>query len=89
LHSYEEGINCLGQNLILAHGNPRLIERAMETTRGLIGLTGINAAGHRHIRSSYFSGTKFAAEEPWGYAKAYSYLALQPAQLLADYNGLP
>ncbi len=89
LHSYEEGINALGQNLILAPGDPRQLERAMETTRGLAAITGINAAGHRHIKTSYFSGTKIATDEPWGYAKAYSYLALQPAQLLADYNGNP
>ncbi|HET7535307.1 MAG TPA: hypothetical protein VFJ90_02565, partial [Candidatus Didemnitutus sp.] len=89
LHSYEEGINCLGQNLILAHGDPRQLERAMETTRGLVSITGVNAAGHRHIRTSYFSGTKIATDDPWGCAKAYSYLALQPAQLLADFNGNP
>lgn len=89
LHSYEEGINCLGQNLILDYGSPRLLERAMETARGTAGLTGVNAAGHRHIRSSYFSGTRIAEEEPWGYAKPYSYLMLQPSQLLTDYNGSP
>ena len=89
LHSYEEGINCLGQNLILSYGSPRQIERAMETARGIESITGINAAGHRHIRSSYFSGSRMAEDEPWGYAKAYSYLVLQPEQLLVDYNGSP
>jgi len=89
LHSYEEGINCLGQNLILNFGSPRQLERAMETARGIEGITGVNAAGHRHIRSSYFSGSRVAEEEPWGYAKAYSYLMLQPEQLLVDYNGNP
>jgi Concanavalin A-like lectin/glucanases superfamily len=89
LHSYEEGINCLGQNLILSYGSPRQIERAMETSRGIESITGINAAGHRHIRSSYFSGTRIAEDEPWNYAKAFSYLMLQPAQLLVDYNGNP
>ncbi len=89
LHSYEEGINCLGQNLILNYGSPRQIERAMETARGVEAITGVNAAGHRHIRSSYFSGSRIAEDEPWGYAKAYSYLLLQPPQLLVDYNGSP
>jgi hypothetical protein len=89
LHSYEEGINALGQNLILDFGSPRQLERAMETARGTTGITGVNAAGHRHIRSSYFSGTRIAEEEPWGYVKPYSYLMLQPTQLLADYNGSP
>ena len=89
LHSYEEGIDCLSANLILDYGNPRQIERAMATERGVEGITAVNAAGHRHIRTSYYSGTKMATEDPWGWAKAYSYLVLQPGQLLVDYNGSP
>jgi hypothetical protein len=89
LHSYEEGINCLGQNLILNFGSPRQIERAMVTARGVESITGINAAGHRHIRSSYYSGTKMAEDDPWAYAKPYSYLVLQVPQLLVAYNGNP
>jgi hypothetical protein len=89
LHSYEEGIGCLGANMILDYGNPQQIERAMVTTRGVAGITAINAAGHRHIRTSYYSGTKMATEDPWGCAKAYSYLVLQPSQLLVDFNGNP
>ena len=89
LHSYEEGINCLGQNLILNHGSPRQLERAMETSRGFAGITGVNAAGHRHIRTSYYNGNKMAVEDPWGWAKSYSYLVAQPGLLLTDYNGNP
>jgi len=89
LHSYEEGINCLGQNLILNFGSPRQLERAMETARGFASITGINTAGHRHIRTSYYSGTKMAEEDPWGRAKSYSYLVAQPGLLLTDYSGNP
>jgi hypothetical protein len=89
LHSYEEGIDCLSANLILDYGNPQQLERAMVTARGVAGLTGINAAGHRHIRTSYYNGLKMATEDPWGWAKAYSYLVLQPGQLLVDFNGNP
>ncbi len=89
LHSYEEGLNCLGQNLILAHGSPRQLERAMETTRALFTLTGVNAAGHRHLRSSYFSGSTLATEGVWGWARPYGYLQFQIPALLADYNGSP
>lgn len=89
LHSYEEGINALGEMLILSPGSPRELERAMETARGLERLTGVNAAGHRHIRSTYFSGDKLATDGVWGWSKAYSYLVLQPAQLLVDFNGQP
>jgi hypothetical protein len=89
LHSYEEGINCLAQNLILEYGSPRQLERAMATARGVESITGINSAGHRHIRTSYFSGKRMAEEEPWGRSKPYSYLVLQPGQLLVDFNGNP
>ena len=89
LHSYEEGINCLSQNMILDFGSPRQFERAMVTARGVEGITGINAAGHRHIRTSYYSGTKMAEDAPWNRAKPYSYLVIQPGQLLVDYNGSP
>jgi len=89
LHSYEEGINTLGQNLIADFGNPLQLERAMETARGVISITGVNAAGHRHIRSSYYSGSRLAEDSVWGYSKGYSYLVLQPGMLLADYNGNP
>ncbi len=89
LHSYEEGINCLAQNLVLDYGNPRQLERAMVTAKGVESLTGINSAGHRHIRTSYYNGRKMAEDAPWGVAKPYSYLVLQPGQLLVDFNGSP
>jgi concanavalin A-like lectin/glucanase superfamily protein len=89
LHSYEEGISTIGQALLLDHGNPKQLERAMETARALNRITGINSAGHRHIRSSYFSGSKIAEEEPWGWTRSNSYLLTQPALMLVDYNGIP
>ncbi|HWA24816.1 MAG TPA: LamG-like jellyroll fold domain-containing protein [Lacunisphaera sp.] len=89
LHSYEEGINCLAQNLLLDPGNPRLLERAMETSRGVESLTGVNAAGHRHIRSSYYSGTRVATDAPWNRQKPYSFLVCQVPQLLVAFNGNP
>jgi hypothetical protein len=89
LHSYEEGIQVLGQSLLLDYGDPKQLERAMETSRALLKLTGVNAAGHRHIRSSYFSGSKMATEEPWGWSKPSSILVLHPALMLVRFNGNP
>ncbi|HXI84912.1 MAG TPA: LamG-like jellyroll fold domain-containing protein [Verrucomicrobiae bacterium] len=89
LHSNEEGIGCLNANMILEYGSPRQFERAMVTQLGVADLTGINAAGHRHFRTSYFNGKKMATDDPWGYAKAYSYLVLAPGQMLVDFNGNP
>ncbi len=89
LHSYEEGVSTLGQALLLDYGSPKQLERAMETARSLKTLTGINVAGHRHIRSSYFNGKKLAEEEPWGWARTNSYLITHPALMLVEYNGNP
>ncbi len=89
LHSYEEGIQALGQSLLLDYGDPKQLERAMENARSVIGLTGINSAGHRHIMSSYYNGRKMAVEEPWGWSKPSSILVLHPGIMLVDYNGNP
>jgi lysophospholipase L1-like esterase len=90
LHSYEEGIQVLGQALLLDFGGPQSLERAMETARAIEErITAINAAGHRHITSSYFSGTRVATDGVWGWSKPSSYLILHPAIALVDYNGAP
>lgn len=89
LHSYEEGIQVLGQAMLLDHGGPRTVARAMETAAALERLTGVNEAGHRHIRSSYFSGTVIAEEGVWGWSKGSSHLVLHPAIALVEFNGAP
>ncbi|HYW69979.1 MAG TPA: LamG domain-containing protein, partial [Pyrinomonadaceae bacterium] len=89
LHSYEEGIEALGGTLLLDYGDPKQLERAMETARAVINLTGINSAGHRHFKTSYYSGLKMATEEPWGWSKPSSILVLHPAIMLGNYNGNP
>jgi hypothetical protein len=89
LHTYEEGIQVLPQAMLLDYANPKHVERMMETARALERITGVNAAGHRHIRSSYFSGTRMSEEGVWEYSKPYSCLVLHPALSLVEYNGNP
>ncbi|HEX3728324.1 MAG TPA: LamG domain-containing protein, partial [Opitutaceae bacterium] len=89
LHGYEEGIEALGEGLILQYGDPTLIERGMETQRGVEGITGINAAGHRHIMTSFYNGKKMSTDGVWGWSKPSSYLVLQPGELIVNYNGNP
>lgn len=89
LHSYEEGIEALGEDLILDYGNPTLLERAMETQRGVESITGVNSAGHRHIMTCYYNGRKIATDGVWGWSKPASYLVVQPGELIANYNGNP
>ncbi|MGD0443929.1 MAG: hypothetical protein ABSA39_08330 [Edaphobacter sp.] len=89
LHSYEDGLNVLGQSMQIDFGSPKQIERAMETARRLEWLTGINAAGHRHIRSAYFNGAKMSEEGVWGWSKDSSYMVFHPALQLVLFNGAP
>ena len=89
LHSYEDGINVLGQSMLIDYGSPKQLERAMETAKRLEWLTGLNVAGQRQIRSSYYSGTKMAENGVWGWAKSRSYMVFHPALMLVLYNGTP
>ena len=89
LHSYEDGINVLGESMLLDFGSPKQIERAMVTAKRLEWLTGINSAGHRHVRSNYFNGAKMAEGGVWGGSKEASYMVFHPALSLVLFNGAP
>jgi len=89
LHSYEDGINVLGESMLLDFGSPKQIERAFVTAKRLEWLTGVNAAGHRHVRSAYFNGAKMAEGGVWGWSKEYSYFVFHPALSLVLFNGSP
>lgn len=89
LHTLEEGIQALGQCLTLCPTSPKQLERAMENARGLFFVTGYNSAGHRHIRSGYYSGTRIAEEKAWAYSASDSFHVLHPTYMLVRYNGSP
>ena len=89
LHSYEDGLNVLSEYMMLDFGSPKQIERAMVTAKRLEWLTGINDAGHRHVRSNYFNGAKMAEGGVWGWSKEASYMDFHPALSLVLFNGMP
>ena len=89
LHTYEEGIQVLPQVMLLDYANPKEVERLMATAKALERVTGVNKAGHRHIRSTYYSGTKMSEESVWDGAQPYSTLVLHPAYCLVEFNGNP
>ncbi len=90
LHAYEEGIQVVGQLQLLDFGNPLHMERGMEiAARMLNDVTQINSSGHRHIRSRYYSGTRFSLEDPWQWSVPNSYNVLHTAYMVALYNGNP
>jgi Concanavalin A-like lectin/glucanases superfamily len=89
LHAYEDGINMLGEEMQLDFGNPKNLERGMLTSKRLEDITGINSAGQRQIKTSYYSGTKIATGGVWGWGKQRSYYVYHPALQLVLYNGTP
>ena len=91
LHAHEDGIEAQAQAMLVDYGSPKQIERMMETVRTLDEKIMLkNKAGHRHFRSSYFSGTKIADESVWEWAlQPQEFLLLQPALTLVEYNGNP
>ena len=89
LHSYEEGINTLGQAMLLKWGDPTLIERSMAVARNYPKLIQTNPAGHAHITSSLFSGSSMVREGALGSQEPYSLLITHPGLMLVDFNGSP
>ena len=78
----------MGQLQLLDYGNPKYMEKGMETSlRMADDVTGINKAGHRHIRSRLYGGTKITTEDPWQWTVNRSYLVLHSSQMVAWYNG--
>ncbi len=89
LHTTEEGTNVQAQLMMLEYGDPKLVERLMETARAFERVTGINSAGHRHFRSSFFSATEIAEERPWQWTMYQAFRLLHPGMSLVEFNGNP
>jgi hypothetical protein len=86
LHSYEEGTNVLAQVNLLDFGNPKQVERMMQTVHALKEkIIGVNNAGHTHFRSFYYGANAIAQEGVWAWSLPHEYLNLQPAVYLGDF----
>ena len=72
------------------YGNPVYVERCMESVKGIRDLwTGINAKGHRHFRSSWYSATAVDTAPPKDCDLAMNTRTVKAAQWLAWYNRHP
>ncbi len=89
LHTYEEALNAKSEAMYLDYGDPRAVERLMQTAREYPKIIERGPDGHTHIVSRLYSATSVTREEPWNWSHPYSYLILHPGLLLADYNGDP
>ena len=87
LHAYEEGLNSDAARLYLNWGEPRSIERLMETTRALQGVILKNAAGHMHFASSWYGGRRMYRDPPWAWQKPYAFTVMHAPILVGLYNG--
>jgi len=90
LHAYEEGIQAVGQMMLLEYGNPLYFNRGMETSKRVLDdLTQFAPDGHRYFRSRNYGGTTMSLEDPWQWSGAYSYNVLHPAYFVQQYNRNP
>ena len=90
LHVYEEGIEMVGQMMLIDYGNPLYISRGMEIAKRILeDVTEIAPDGHRHFRSMHYGGTNMSTEDPWQWSGHYSHNVLHTPFLIARYNGNP
>ena len=89
LHVAEEGPNVQSELMTLTYGEPKLVERMMETSARYPDFFQVNDAGHRHITTSFYSSTCFATEEPWCWSSRHTSTVLYPGVNLVDFNGNP
>ncbi len=90
LHVYEEGIEMVGQMMLIDYGNPIYISRGMEIAKRILeDVTEIAPDGHRHFRSRHYGGTSMSVEDPWQWSGHYSHNVLHTPFLIAKYNGNP
>jgi hypothetical protein len=89
LHAYEEGLNSNAERLYLNWGEPRAVERLMDTARALRGVILPNPAGHMHFASNWYGGRKIYREGPWEWQKPYSFTVMHAPILIGLYNGNP
>jgi hypothetical protein len=89
LHTYEEGINVRSEDMYLSYGDPKVVERLMQTAAAYPRITEVNKSGRTNITTQLFSGTHVVREGPWGWEHPYSYLILHPGIMLVNFNDNP
>ena len=88
LHTYEEGVNVIGQINLLRLGDPKEVGRLLEAAQSVRDqMIGVNHAGHTHYRSDYFSATKIADKGVWAWSSPRQTLHMISALYLGElYN---
>ncbi len=90
LHIYEWGINAQTLAFLLNYGDPVYYQRLLDFASRYPGLmTETRDGKHLHFRSWYFGANQTITEGIYGRDPLINGLLLQPAMLLAWYNGDP
>ena len=89
LHVTEEGNNVQGQLMMLEYGDPKLMERMMESVCGFERITDVNEAGHRHVISGYFGANAISRDIPWNWSRYQTSRMFHPAMYVAEFCGHP
>lgn len=88
LHIYEWGINAQTLAFLLNYGDPVYFERLLRfASRYQDLMTEACADGHLHFKSWFFGANQIVTEGIYGRDQTINALLLQPAMLLAWYNG--
>ena len=88
LHTYEDGIQMLTQEMLYEPWKPRNFERALETLRANWRICEYAPNGDLQIVSRYFSGNTIIRSAPWDGMDPMSLLILGPGLGIAAYCGL-
>lgn len=89
LHIYEWGINAQTLAFVLNYGDPVYFERLLRFASHYPELMTETERGHLHFKSWYFGASRIVTEGIYGRDIPLNGLLLQPAMLLAWYNGDP
>ena len=88
LHTYEDGIQMLTQEMLYEPWNPKNFERALETLRANWRICEYAPNGDLQIVTRYFSGNTIIRNAPWDGMDPMSLLILGPGLGIAAYCGL-
>ena len=90
LHAYEEGLNSDAERLYLNWGEPRSVERLMDTARALRERIILpNPQGQLLFATNWYGGRTAYREGPWEWQKPYSFTVTHAPILLGLYNANP
>ena len=90
LHAYEDGMQNIGQMMLIDYGNPLYMSRGMENAKSILEkVTGVASDGNRYFRSRLYGATNLSTEDPWQWSGSHSYNVLHTAYLITQFNKNP